>query len=101
MMTMKKIILLLLLAFPFLSYGQSSCSLGQAASTVINTPVQCVSFLSNFGTTVNQTGLTGAMSTQTICDTSSTCPAGFYTLFAYVSISNTGTLASAVTSNLT
>lgn len=50
---------------------------------------------------VTQSGLTGALSSQSICDTSDACPPGLYTLFAYVSIQNTGTLLSAVTANIT
>lgn len=53
------------------------------------------------GTTVASTGVTGALAAQTICDTSATCPAGWYELYVYIRPTATGTLAASTTAQIT
>ena len=79
-----------------------ACPSGSAVSSqIVNTGQSCSPTAIPTGTYVAQTGLTNSLAGQTICDTSATCPAGFYTLFVYVNITTAGTLVSALTSNIT
>lgn len=82
--------------------GQYQCSTGtgvtsQAASTGQN----CASFSTPTGQEIVALNQTASMSAQTICDTTATCPAGFYVLDVYVEPNALGTLVSALSASLT
>jgi hypothetical protein len=75
-----------------------SCSAGQAAngiSSMGQAVPSCQLFATPIGLEVYQPNLTGAMSSQTLCDTSATCPAGLYFLDLYIEPVNVGTLGAA------
>lgn len=81
---------------------QVSCQTGQAINGAsINMGATCTPVTGQIGTDVSQTGLTGALGSQTICDTSGACPAGFAVLCYTVAPTTTGTLVSAIGVNLT
>lgn len=87
------------LFLPFLTalcFGQS-CSTGLGVTgTAALVGTSCSTFSTPVGVEVVALNQTAAMASQTICDTSGTCPAGFYVLDIYVEPNVVGTLVSAL-----
>lgn len=82
--------------------AQVSCAAGGAVTTeALNTGPTCTVFTGTVGTDILKTSQTSALGSQTICDTSSTCPAGLVTVLINITPVATGTLVSSVTPTIT
>lgn len=71
----------------------SGCSQGQSIiTTLANVGAACTPVTLPLGSYIALLNQGGAISSQTICDTTSTCPAGFFSLHIYVNPVNLGVL---------
>lgn len=101
---MRLALLFLLLTSPALAQGTPAnmCAAGTVVqSQLLNTGQSCSPVTGPVGTYVVQLNQAAAFGAQTICDTTSACPAGFVTVHAYVNTITAGTLVSAVSSFIT
>lgn len=83
-------------------YGQYQCASGQAANSfAANIGQSCVAFSTPTGQEIVALSQSAGLTSQTICDTSSTCPAGFYVLQVSIEPVSLGTLVSAINTAVT
>lgn len=81
---------------------QVACPNGQGInSAAINMGATCTIFTGTVGNDIIRTGLTGALASQVICDTSDTCPPGLVVVLINITPVTTGTLLSSVTPTIT
>lgn len=87
----------------YVAPGTYACSGAATAVTsqAVNTGQTCATFAQPLGQEIVALNQTASMASQTICDTSATCPAGFYVIQVSIEPVNLGTLVSAINNSIT